>query len=87
MFTHTYQRLLSSPTPPTELVTLSPLLYSTLKILDEWESIFTRRLDALGGAPDDLFHNEEDESSIMFRAGPALMRHKFILEPDNSPFR
>ena len=54
--------------------------------MDEWESIFTRRLDALGAAPDDLFDNEEEESP-MFGVGPALMKHKFILEPENSPFK
>ena len=54
--------------------------------MDEWESIFTRRLDALGAAPDNLFDNEEEESP-MFGVGPALMKHKFILEPENSPFK
>lgn len=67
-------------------MTVSPLLYSTLKILDEWDSIFTRRLEALGEAPDDLFGPTEEEAS-KFRMGLSLMRHKFILEPENSPFR
>ena len=70
-----------------ELVTASPLLYSTLKVMDEWESIFARRLEALGQAPDDLFRTEGEEESAAFAAGPALMRHKFILEPDNGPFK
>ena len=74
------------PAPHAELVTASPVLYSALKVMDEWESIFTRRLDALGAVPDDLFDNEEEESP-MFGVGPALMKHKFILEPENSPFR
>ena len=72
----------------TELVTASPLLYSTLKVLDEWESIFARRLDALGSAPEELFVNEDEETGAMFVGmGPAVMRHKFILEPENSPFQ
>lgn len=71
-----------------ELVTVSPLLYSTLKILDEWESIFMRRLEALGEAPDDLFGSSDDITEpSKFRMGITLMRHKFILEPENSPFR
>lgn len=70
-----------------ELVTVSPLLYSTLKVLDEWESIFMRRLEALGEAPGDLFGSGEDVESSKFRMGITLMRHKFVLEPDNSPFR
>ena len=72
--------------PPSELVTASPLLYSTLKVLDEWESIFARRLDALGAAPEDLLSSRDSESP-MFQVGPALTRHKFILEPEHSPFR
>ncbi len=66
------------------------MLYSALKLLDEWETIFTRRLEALGEAPNDLFHNEgreQEAESPVFKVGPALMRHKFILEPENSPFR
>lgn len=73
---------------PSELVTVSTLLYSTLKILDEWESIFIRRLEALGEAPDDLFGPSTDEpEASKFRMGISLMRHKFLLEPENSPFR
>ena len=66
---------------------MSPLLYSTLKILDEWESIFTRRLEALGEAPNDLFGPSDDIETSKFRMGLSLMRHKFVLEPENSPFR
>ena len=72
----------------TELVTASPLLYSTLKVLDEWESIFARRLDALEADPEDLFMKEDEDTGAMFvGVGPAVMRHKFILEPENSPFQ
>ena len=70
----------------TELVTASPLLYSTLKLIEQWESTFVRRLEAIGPAPDDLFGNEEDAESPMFRNGPPIMRHKSILEQDHSPF-
>ena len=72
----------------TELITASPLLYSTLKLLEEWESIFTKRLDSLGPVPEDFFtQGDEDEDSLSFQVGPALHRHKSILEPDHSPFR
>ena len=70
-----------------ELVTVSTLLYSTLKVLDEWESIFTRRLEALGEAPDDLFGPSDETEASQFHMGVSLMRHKFLLEPENSPFR
>lgn len=45
-----------------------------------------RRLDALGPAPDDLFGDEEETESPMFKVGPAIMKHKSILEQDHSPF-
>ena len=70
----------------TELVTASPLLYSTLKLMEQWESTFARRLDALGPAPDDLFGDEDEAESPMFKVGPAIMKHKSILEQDHSPF-
>lgn len=66
---------------------MSPLLYSILKVLDEWESIFNRRLEALGETPDDLFSNDDPEESSVFKMGISLMRQKFIMEPENSPFR
>ena len=73
--------------PHTELVTASPLLYSTLKVLDEWESIFSRRLDALETLPEELFTKDNEDTGALFvGVGPAVMRHKFILEPENSPF-
>ncbi len=67
------------------MITASPLLYSTLKLLEEWESIFTKRLDSLGPVPDDFFARGDDP--VLFQVGPALTRQKFILEPENSPFR
>jgi hypothetical protein len=69
-----------------ELVTASPLLYSTLKLMEQWELTFIRRLEALGPAPDDLFGDEEEAESPMFRNGPPIMRHKNILEQDHTPF-
>ena len=57
-------------------------------MLDEWESIFTRRLDALEADPEELFMKEDEETGAMFvGVGPAVMKHKFILEPENSPFQ
>ena len=78
---HTSQHMFVS-----ELVTASPLLYSTLKLMEQWELTFTRRLEALGPAPDDLFGDEEEAESPMFRNGPPIMRHKSILEQDHTPF-
>ena len=69
-----------------ELVTASPLLYSTLKLMEQWEYTFVRRLEALGPVPDDLFGDEEEAESPMFRNGPPIMRHKSILEQDHTPF-
>lgn len=78
---HTSQHVFVS-----ELVIASPLLYSTLKLMEQWELTFTRRLEALGPAPDDLFGDKEEADSPMFRNGPPIMRHKSILEQDHTPF-
>ena len=37
--------------------------------------------------PEELFtRDDEDTGALFVGVGPAVMRHKFILEPENSPF-
>jgi WD40 repeat protein len=67
-----------------EFITASPVLYKLLSLLQEWEMVFTAQIDR-HAASDGHFFPGEDAQSHAF--GPALMRHKFILEPDHSPFR
>ncbi|XP_053150335.1 dmX-like protein 1 isoform X3 [Hemicordylus capensis] len=68
-----------------ELPVSSPLCHAVLKILQRWEQVLLRRLEMHGGPPENFIavHASEDVSS----SGPALLRHKALLEPTNTPFK
>ncbi|XP_048359644.1 dmX-like protein 1 isoform X1 [Sphaerodactylus townsendi] len=68
-----------------DLPVSSPLCHSVLKVLQRWEQVLLRRLEMHGGPPENFIsvHNSEDASS----SGPALLRHKALLEPTNTPFK
>uniref|UniRef100_A0A8C8R945 Dmx like 1 n=1 Tax=Pelusios castaneus TaxID=367368 RepID=A0A8C8R945_9SAUR len=67
-----------------ELPVSSPLCHAVLKTFQRWEQVLIRRLEIHGGPPQNLIsaHTSEDALS----AGPALLRHKALLEPSNTPF-
>ncbi|XP_006134554.1 dmX-like protein 1 isoform X3 [Pelodiscus sinensis] len=67
-----------------ELPVSSPLCHGILKTFQRWEQVLLRRLEIHGGPPQNLIsaHTSEDALS----AGPALLRHKALLEPTNTPF-
>jgi len=64
-----------------ELPVCSPLLHLVVKTLDSWEENFQSQLESFDGVPSEL------SDSSPHKGGPALLRHKSILEPENSPFR
>ncbi|KAM6034285.1 dmX-like protein 1 isoform 4-T4 [Chlamydotis macqueenii] len=68
-----------------DLPVSSPLCHAVLKTLQRWEQVLLRRLELYGGPPQHyiLVHASED----VLAAGPALLRHKTLLEPTNTPFR
>uniref|UniRef100_A0A670JJC7 Dmx like 1 n=1 Tax=Podarcis muralis TaxID=64176 RepID=A0A670JJC7_PODMU len=68
-----------------ELPVSSPLCHAVLKILQRWEQVLLRRLEMHGGPPENFIsvHTSQDASS----SGPALLRHKALLEPTNTPFK
>ncbi len=68
----------------TEFITASPVLYKLLALFEDWETHFTNQLQAHPSGPPILFQPGEREQAGY---GPALTRHKFILEPEHSPFR
>ncbi|XP_054842281.1 dmX-like protein 1 isoform X3 [Eublepharis macularius] len=63
----------------------SPLCHAVLKVLQRWEQVLIRRLEMFGGPPQNYIsvHTSEDATS----SGPALLRHKALLEPTNTPFK
>uniref|UniRef100_A0A8C6IW43 RAVE complex protein Rav1 C-terminal domain-containing protein n=1 Tax=Melopsittacus undulatus TaxID=13146 RepID=A0A8C6IW43_MELUD len=68
-----------------ELPVSSPICHAVLKTLQRWEHVLLRRLELYGGPPQHYIsvHASED----ILAAGPALLRHKTLLEPTNTPFR
>ncbi|XP_063820250.1 dmX-like protein 1 isoform X2 [Pseudophryne corroboree] len=68
-----------------ELPVSSPLCHATLKTLQRWEQVLLRRLEIYGGPPQDFINIPTSEEALS--AGPAILRHKALLEPTNTPFK
>ncbi|XP_061116820.1 dmX-like protein 1 isoform X2 [Conger conger] len=63
----------------------SPLCYSVLKTLQRWEQVLLKRLEIFGGPPPKYMATHPLDDSLA--SGPALLRHKALFEPSNTPFR
>uniref|UniRef100_G1RML6 DmX-like protein 1 n=1 Tax=Nomascus leucogenys TaxID=61853 RepID=G1RML6_NOMLE len=68
-----------------ELPVSSPLCHAVLKTLQCWEQVLLRRLEIHGGPPQNYIASHTAEESLS--AGPAILRHKALLEPTNTPFK
>ncbi|MEE6518031.1 hypothetical protein FKM82_028714, partial [Ascaphus truei] len=68
-----------------ELPVASPLCHGILKTFQRWEQVLLRRLEIYGGPPQDFINIPTSEEALS--AGPAILRHKALLEPTNTPFR
>lgn len=68
-----------------ELPVSSPLCHAVLKTLQCWEQVLLRRLEIHGGPPQNYIASHTSEESAS--AGPAILRHKALLEPTNTPFK
>uniref|UniRef100_A0A8C4IF75 Dmx like 1 n=1 Tax=Dicentrarchus labrax TaxID=13489 RepID=A0A8C4IF75_DICLA len=63
----------------------SPLCHAVLKTLQRWEQVLQKRLEIFGGPPSKYISTHlQDETAT---PGPALLRHKALYEPSNTPFR
>ncbi|XP_055367594.1 dmX-like protein 1 isoform X2 [Betta splendens] len=63
----------------------SPLCHAVLKTLQRWEQVLQKRLELFEGPPSKYISNHlQDETTT---PGPALLRHKAMFEPSNTPFR
>lgn len=61
----------------------SPLCHAVLKTLQRWEQVLQKRVQLFGGPPPKYISTPlQDEAP-----GPALLRHKALYEPSNTPFR
>ncbi|CAG09601.1 unnamed protein product, partial [Tetraodon nigroviridis] len=66
-----------------DLPVCSPLCHAVLKTLQRWEQVLQKRLQLFGGPPPKYISTPlQDEAP-----GPALLRHKALYEPSNTPFR
>ncbi|XP_019742626.1 dmX-like protein 1 isoform X1 [Hippocampus comes] len=63
----------------------SPLCHSVLKTLQRWEQVLQKRLELFGGPPSKYITTQFQEEAVT--PGPALLKHKALFEPSNTPFR
>uniref|UniRef100_A0A1A8KKF5 Dmx-like 1 n=1 Tax=Nothobranchius kuhntae TaxID=321403 RepID=A0A1A8KKF5_NOTKU len=68
-----------------DLPVASPLCHSVLKTLQRWEQVLQKRLEIFGGPPSKYISTYLHEEATT--PGPALLRHKALFEPSNTPFR
>ncbi|XP_006886049.1 PREDICTED: dmX-like protein 1-like [Elephantulus edwardii] len=68
-----------------ELPVSSPLCHAVLKTLQCWEQVLLRRLEIHAGPPQNYIAVHTSEESLS--SGPAILRHKALLEPTNTPFK
>ncbi|KAM9744364.1 dmX-like protein 1 isoform 4-T5 [Menidia menidia] len=67
-----------------DLPVASPLCHAVLKTLQRWEQVLQKRLELFGGPPSKYISTHlQDEAAT---PGPALLRHKALFEPSNTPF-
>lgn len=68
-----------------DLPVCSPLCHAALKTLQRWEQLLLKRLEIFGGPPSKFISTQLLDESVS--SGPALLRHKALFEPTNTPFR
>ncbi|XP_051758739.1 dmX-like protein 1 isoform X2 [Ctenopharyngodon idella] len=68
-----------------DLPVCSPLCHAALKTLQRWEQLLLKRLEIFGGPPSKFISTQLLDESVS--SGPALLRHKALFEPSNTPFR
>uniref|UniRef100_A0A8C7MMH3 Dmx-like 2 n=1 Tax=Oncorhynchus kisutch TaxID=8019 RepID=A0A8C7MMH3_ONCKI len=80
-FSFCYRPLL----PPSDLPVTSPLGNAVLKTLENWETQLQERMNKFDGPPPNYINTYPTDLST--GGGPAILRHKAMLEPDNTPFK
>ncbi|XP_056112669.1 dmX-like protein 2 isoform X1 [Rhinichthys klamathensis goyatoka] len=69
----------------TELPVTSPLANAVLKTLENWEQILLDKINKFDGPPPNYINTYPTDLSA--GGGPAILRHKAMLEPENTPFK
>lgn len=68
-----------------ELPVTSPLANAVLKTLENWEQILLENMNKFDGPPPNYINTYPTDLSA--GGGPAILRHKAMLEPENTPFK
>ncbi|XP_022378619.1 dmX-like protein 2 isoform X3 [Enhydra lutris kenyoni] len=68
-----------------ELPVTSPLGIAVIKNLENWEQILQEKMDQFEGPPPNYINTYPTDLSV--GAGPAVLRNKAMLEPENTPFK
>ncbi|XP_053355874.1 dmX-like protein 2 isoform X2 [Clarias gariepinus] len=68
----------------TDLPVSSPLCNSVLKSMESWEQQLQEKMDRFDGPPPNYINTFPADASL--GGGPAALRLKAMLEPDNTPF-
>ncbi|KAL2088919.1 hypothetical protein ACEWY4_015818 [Coilia grayii] len=69
----------------TDLPVVSPLCDTVLKTLENWEQLLLDKMNKFDGPPPNYINTYPTDLSA--GGGPAILRHKAMLEPDNTPFK
>ncbi|XP_012513474.1 PREDICTED: dmX-like protein 2 [Propithecus coquereli] len=68
-----------------QLPVTSPLGIAVIKNLENWEQILQEKMDQFEGPPPNYINTYPTDLSV--GAGPAILRNKAMLEPENTPFK
>ncbi|KAK6294290.1 hypothetical protein J4Q44_G00351200, partial [Coregonus suidteri] len=68
-----------------DLPVTSPLGNAVLKTLENWETMLQERMNKFDGPPPNYINTYPTDLST--GGGPAILRQKAMLEPDNTPFK
>ncbi|KAM4678590.1 dmX-like protein 2 isoform 2-T2 [Discoglossus pictus] len=68
-----------------DLPVTSPLGIAVVKNLENWEQILHDRMDQFEGPPPNYINTYPSE--LAAGSGPAILRHKAMLDPENTPFK
>ncbi|XP_009468418.1 PREDICTED: dmX-like protein 2 isoform X3 [Nipponia nippon] len=69
----------------TDLPVTSPLGIAVIKNLEQWEQILQDRMDQFEGPPPNYINTYPSDLGV--GAGPAILRNKAMIEPENTPFK
>ncbi|XP_069480909.1 dmX-like protein 2 isoform X2 [Ambystoma mexicanum] len=68
-----------------DLPVTSPLGIAVVKTMEQWEHILQEQMNQFESPPSNYINTFPSDLTVA--AGPAILRHKAMLEPENTPFK